>query len=298
MHRRDFLRTTACAAVLPGLAPGRSFAEDASGTRQARLLVGCCAYSFAKYLESGRWTMEDFFHYAADLGVQGVDVTTYWLKSTEPEYLHSLRHLAFKLGLGFSGAAIRTEMCQSQAGKRAEQVRNIQRWIDATDRLGASHLRVFTGDLPPGATTAQGIAWVGEVMRPACEYAAQRGIMLGIEDHHGLTARATELVAIMQQVGSAYAGINLDITNFDAPTDEAMYADIAACIPYATHVHIRDHFGRTGGAVDLDRVWQMFAQANYRGYMSVEYESDKDARSGVPLLVEKVKMLCRKYSIV
>lgn len=300
MRRRDFLKTVGAVAIMPPLAGTTAAAMegDGRGAGKARLLVGCCAYSYSKYFEAGKLTMEEFFRRAADLGVRGVDVTTYWLKATEPEYLNSLRYLAFRNGLGFSGAAIRTEMCQPDAAKREDQVRNIQHWTDVTDRLGASHLRVFTGDIPAGATAEQGIRWVVEVMKPACEYAGQRGVTLGIEDHHGLTARAAEVVAIIRQLNSPYAGINLDISNFEAPTDQEMYSDIAACIPYATHVHVRDHFASTGRPIDLDRVWQMFAQARYRGYMSVEYEGDEDAETGVLKLLDKVKTLCQKYSSV
>jgi L-ribulose-5-phosphate 3-epimerase len=294
MRRRDFLKTAGAVAIVTPLA--RAYSPQAAN--KSRLLAGCCAYSYSKLFEAGKLTMEDFFYKAADLGVHGVDVTTYWLKSTEPEYLNSLRHLAFKNGLGFSGAAIRTEMCQADAGKRDEQVNNIQHWTDATDRLGASHLRVFTGDVPAGATTEQGIKWVVEVMKRACEYGGQRGITIGIESHHGLSARAAEIIEVMRQVNSPYAGINLDISNFEAKADEDMYSDIAACIPYATHVHVRDHFGSTGHPIDLDRVWRMFAEGGYRGYMSVEYEGEEDAETGMPKLLAKVKSLCQKYSTV
>ena len=292
MRRRDFLKTAGATALAAPLAR----VSVASQVNKSRLLPGCCAYSYSKHFEAGKLTMEDFFRRAADLGVRGVDVTTYWLKSTDTDYLSSLRHLAFKNGLGFSGAAIRTEMCQADADKRDEQVKNIQRWTDATDRLGASHLRVFTGDVPPGVTTQQGIQWVAEVMKQACDYGAQRGITIGIESHHGLSARAAEIVEIMHSLNSPYAGINLDISNFEAKMDEDMYSDIAACIPYATHVHVRDHFGSTKRPIDLDRVWQMFGEAGYRGYMSVEYEGEEDADTGVPKLVARVKDLCRKYS--
>src|SRR4029077_12167653 len=126
----------------------------------ARMLVGCCALSFLKYFNAGSMTMEEFIRKCAGMGVHGVDVTTYWLKSTEPEYLTSLRHLAFKNGVAFSGIAIRTEMCQAGGAIRAEEIRRIQQWVDASEVLGASHVRVFGGDLPAGVSEKQGIEWV------------------------------------------------------------------------------------------------------------------------------------------
>jgi sugar phosphate isomerase/epimerase len=92
-------------------------------------------------------------------------------------------------------------------------------------------------------------------------------------------------------------GINLDITHF-VPTPSAdAYAQIEATVPYATHTHIRDFFDN-GEPIDLDRVWQMFARAGFKGYMSAEYEGKEDPLSGVAKLVDKIKLLCRKYSTV
>ncbi len=297
--RRKFLSTAVTAAAvgagsqaLPGAVGSLSAAAGAPG--EPRLLAGCCAYSYNKVLSKGPMTMEDFILKAVELGVLGVDITTYYLKSSEPAYLVSLRHLAFKNGMPFSGAAIGTQMCQRDPARRAQETEKIKKWVDATQWLGASHLRVFGGELPAGATEEQGIQWVAETMKPACDYAAAKGITLGIEDHHGITRKASTILEILRRVDSPYAGINLDIANFDQDT----YAQIEVCIPYATHTHIRDVFSATGQPVDLDRVFQMFARAGYRGYMSAEYEGAEDPVSAVPKLVDKIKALCRKYSAV
>jgi L-ribulose-5-phosphate 3-epimerase len=294
MHRREFLKAAGTAAALPvSLARAES-----SSTTSARLFVGCCALSYGKYLDAGSMTLEGFFGKAVELGVHGVDVTTYWLKSTDPGYLSGLRHLAFKNGIPFSGAAIRTEMCQQDAVKRSEEVRKIQGWVDATELLGASHLRVFGGNLPPGASEQQGIEWVAETMKSACDYSGKRGITLGIEDHGGITAHASTILEILRRVDSPYAGVNLDISNFHAKSDEEQYSDIEACVAYATHAHIRDIFSETERPIDLDRVWKLFAKGGYKGYMSAEYEGKEDPMTGVPKLIEKIKTLCSKYSSV
>ena len=295
LPRRSFLQAAGLAAAGSWVTNPHASARPAVVVNQRpRLLTGCCAYSYREYLQSGKMTMEDFFLKAVDLGIEGVDVTTYWVKSTDPDYLHSLRHLAFKHGLPFSGAAIRTEMCQSDPARREAELANIKKWVDATELLGASHLRVFGGNLPPGATDAQGVEWTAETMKAACDYAAQKGITLGIESHHGITSKATNILAILRRVDSPYAGCNLDISNFD----EDPYAQVESLIPYATHTHIRDWYGKQHQSLDLDRIWQMFAQGGYQGFMSVEYEGEEDAMTGVPKLIEKVKALCKKYSSV
>lgn len=304
--RRRFLQAAGATAVVgAGLArPGKVAAEAAhpSGgslaapSTEPRLFVGCCAYSFRKYLEHGPMTMEDFIRKGVDLGLHGVDITTYYLKSTDPSYLTSLRHLGFKNGMPFSGAAIGTSMCQPDPAKRAQEIQKIKQWVDATEWLGTSHLRVFGGEIPRGATTEQGIQWVVETMKPACDYAATKGITLGIESHGGITGTAAPIVEIIRRVDSPYAGINLDISNFEVTSNEEQYAQIAACVSYATHSHIRDRFSQTHEPIDLDRVWQLFAKGGYKGYMSAEYEGEEDPMTGVPTLIAKIKDLCKKYS--
>ena len=294
LHRREFLKTTGLVSV--GSAALSLRAGDEPGQRAAatgaRLLPGCCAYSYGSYLGKGKMTMEQFIVEAVNLGVVGVDITTYWLKSTEPAYLASLRNFAYRHGMPFSGLAIGADLCQPEGPKRKEVIEAVRKWVDATELAGASHLRVFGDKLPAGATEEQGVQWVVETMKTACEYAASKGVILGLETHSGLSTKAVNIVAILRGVDSPYAGCNLDISNFR----ENPYEQIQTCLPFATHAHIRDFYGEPKKPLDLDRVWQMFAQSSYKGYMSVEYEGEEDAMSGVPKLINKIKPLCRKYS--
>jgi sugar phosphate isomerase/epimerase len=297
--RRHFLRAVGANALATGLpravsAETPQVGETMKSSARPRLFVGCCAYSFSKYLASGKMSMEDFILKGVEMGVHGVDITTYWLKSTETDYLLSLRRLAYRNGMPFSGAAIGTNMCQPDAAKRAQEITKIKKWVDATYTLGASHLRVFGGELPKGTSDEQGIQWVVETMTPACDYAATKGVILGIESHGGITSKASNIVEILRRVNSPYAGCNLDIRHFP----ENPYLQIEACIPYATHAHIGDYYGERKEPLELDRIFQMFARAGYRGYMSAEYEAEEDAMTGVPKLLGRIKNLCKKYSSV
>jgi sugar phosphate isomerase/epimerase len=292
--RRKFFKQATLASTATLALSFKTAGEPAAKppASRARLLPGCCAYSYSSYLAKGSMTMEEFIIKAVELGVLGVDITTYWLKSTEPPYLASLRNFAYRHGMPFSGLAIGADLCQPDTAKRAETIETIRKWVDATELMGASHLRVFGDKLPAGTTTEQGIAWVVETMKPACDYSARKGIILGLESHSGLTTRASNIVEILRRVDSSYAGCNLDISNFP----ENPYEQIELCLPYATHAHIRDLYGEPKQPLDLDRVWQLFAKSGYNGFMSAEYEGKEDAMTGVPKLIEKIKVLCRKYS--
>lgn len=300
--RRRFLQSAGAAAyagaglALPLQAQAAARGADATDVQaEARMFPGCCAYSYRKYLKSGQMSMQDFIREIVKIGSVGADMTVYWFKSTDPAYLDDLRHLAFKNGVPLSGAACGSSMVQASADKRREVLEDIKKWVDVAQGLGVSHLRIFGGKLPRGASVKQGTDWVVETMKPACDYAGNKGITLGIEDHAGVTQNADVCLEIMHRVNSPYAGINLDITHFIPTGSEDPYAQIKACIPYATQTHIRDHFD-DGTPIDMDRVWKMFQEGGYKGYMSVEYEGKDEPMTGIPKLMTRVKELCRKYS--
>jgi sugar phosphate isomerase/epimerase len=298
VDRRRFLQTAgAVAASWAAPSGGRATVPESTEVAgQARLLAGCCARSYDHYMKSGQMTLEDFIGKGVELRLDGIDMTLYYVRSTDAEYLASLRRLALRNGMPFSGTACGVMITQADKAKRAQALDETKKWVDVTDRLGASHLRVFPGEIPSDATTAQGIDWAVEVLKPACDYAGKLGITLGLEDHPQFTVRADTLLEIVRRVDSPYVGINLDITHFIPTPTEDRYAQIEVCIPHATQTHIRYRFD-SGEVIDLDRVWRMFVKAGYKGYMSAEYEEEpEDPATGVPKLVAEVKRLCRKYS--
>ncbi len=308
MARREFLKTVGVGALAgAGLGTTASLARaetadlNADSNKKPRLLSSCCAYSYKELLSTGKMTYEDLILKAVELRLDAVDMTVYWLKSTDPGYLDSLRRLAYRNAVSFSGAACNATMVKTDAAARADVLVQIKKWVDVTDRLGASHLRIFAGDMLPGVTTQQAIDWSVETMKAGCDYSAEKGITLGIEDHGNITNSANVCLEIMQRVNSPYAGINLDITHFTRATSaQDAYAEISACMPYATVSHIRDRWD-DGKPLDMDRVWKIYAEAGHKGYMAVEYSSEQTGEPGVtgaPKLIAKTIELCRKYSSV
>jgi sugar phosphate isomerase/epimerase len=261
----------------------------------ARILSSCCAYTYRNEFVSKRMTMESFIENAVALRLDAVDMTVYFLRSTDSGYLESLRHLAYKNAVAFSGVACGVSMVQSDVTKRAESLTELKKWVDVTDRLGGSHLRVFAGKQPEGSSLSDCITWVGETMKAACDYSGKKGIALGLEDHAGVSQSADVCLEIMQRVNSDYARINIDISHFVPKPTQDSYAQIAACIPYASNTHVRTTFD-DGSLIDLDRVWKMFADASFKGYMS--FEGEELGTGVVQQQIAEFERLCKKYSSI
>src|ERR1700744_2768678 len=106
MNRRELLRTAGLGALAIPFG-ATMYAQAKPDVGPARLIPGCCAYSYNQALKSGAMTLNDLILQAVAMRLLAVDITTYYLKSTEAEYLRGLRHFAFKHAVVVSGVSCR-----------------------------------------------------------------------------------------------------------------------------------------------------------------------------------------------
>jgi len=274
MLRRDCLKALA-------LAP----AAWAAGKPRFRPAI--CAYSFRKQLADKSMSYADIIRMAAETGADGVDLTVYWLPDTSDKTLYALRQQAYRAGISIYTIGVRVRLAQPTAELQAAEMATVKQWLDVADRLGASHIRVFGGAVPKGATEDQAVAWAVETLKRAAEESGKRGILLGVEDDGGITTNADRTVEIVTKAASPWAGINLDIGNFP----DNGYEQIAMCAPYATNVHFKTavRVNKQKQEADWPRVLKILGAAGYQGYLSLEYEEEADPVNTVPRLIAKMR---------
>lgn len=290
MTRRTLLATLAATATGHRL----SAALAAAGTK-ARLRSAICAYSYREALASKKMTYEDVVHSAVENGVDGLDLTVYWFPTTGDEFLMPLRRLAYRNGVEIYSISVRTNMCQPTPELRDKEVADVRKWVDVAHRLGAGHIRVFGGTVPKGQSEDAAAGWVVEVLSRGAEYAGKHGVILGLENHGGITSRAARIVEIVKKVDSPWVGVNLDTGNFD----ENAYQQITEILPFSVNVQFKTEIRVEKGKrveSDWDRLAKMLADGGYRGYMALEYEAKEDPATAMPRLLAKLSQLARKYS--
>jgi sugar phosphate isomerase/epimerase len=130
------------------------------------------------------------------------------------------------------------------------------------------------------------------MLKEAAPYAGSKGVILGLENHGGITEKASTIVGIVKAVDSPWVGVNLDTGNFSREA----YAQIAEILPYAVNAqfktNIRDESGKSAPS-DWARIIRMFRDAGYRGYFALEYEDREDATVAVPRLTRELNKLVR-----
>jgi sugar phosphate isomerase/epimerase len=289
MKRRDLLTS------LPALAACGTLTAAAATQRKARLRSALCAYSFRQALQSKSMSYHDLVHLAVDTGIDGLDLTVYWFPGTGDDFLLPLKRLAYGSGVEIYSISVRTEMTQQAPEAQAKEVAAIKQWVDVAERLGAGHIRVFGGRVPKEATEQQAVGWAAEVLKRAAEHAGAKGVILGLENHGGVTEKAATIIQIVKQVNSPWVGINLDTGNFR----QEPLRQIEMCLPHAVNMQFKSEITGEDGKrqpSDWERIIKMAAAAGYQGYMALEYEAKEDPATAVPRLLGELHRLARKYS--
>ena len=145
------------------------------------------------------------------------------------EYLNRLRQHAFLQGLDVSGTAVMNDFCLPPGPEARQGVSHVRTWIDraaATRRTDASASSPATGSRERPRTSCR----VGHrADRVALPYAADKGVMLALENHGGgVTVTADQLLRLVRAVKAPNFGVNLDTGNFHGADP---YAEIAQARP-------------------------------------------------------------------
>ena len=253
--------------------------------------IGCCSYSYREYLQSGEMSQEDFIDVAADLGIEGVELTSYYFPTTDKKYLNSLKRRCMIKGVDVSGAAVGSKMTLADEDERAEQVAMVKEWLGHALALGAPQMRVFAGATPDGHTDEEAFDRAVASFKECVPVAAEAGVVMALENHGGITSTSAQTIRLIEAVDSEWLRANLDIGNFGFDPDVDPYEAIRRVAKLAVSTHHKVFMRTPAGdqPVDTRRAVAVLRDAGYRGYINIELEGDEDAKTGVPRVFDEIR---------
>jgi sugar phosphate isomerase/epimerase len=301
LSRRQWLQTGLAGLAAAAVAPGLSAAVPPVRNGKSHMKLSLAAYSFNRLLpkawtpdqlSGAKFSLEQFIDFCADQNLDACELTAYYFpKEITTEYLLSLKERAFRLGLDISGTAIGNNYCVADPAAREAQLQMTRDWIDYSAILGAPAIRIFAGTTPAGDTEEAARERCISAINEALKYAATKGVCLALENHGGITATPEQLLKIIEGVDdSPWFGVNFDGGNFRT---EDPYASLAKIAPYAKNAQIKVEMFADGKKIpaDLARVVQILKDANYRGYLALEYEASEDPFQAIPPYLAELRKL-------
>lgn len=292
--RRRFLQGLSATAALAMVSPINAIpaAEPLVRNGKSYMKLSLAAYSFSRFLvtrgtpdqiAAAKFNLEKFIDFCAEQDLDGCELTAYYFPQVITEdYLNGLKQQAFRLGLDISGTAIGNDFCVPKGPAWDKQIAETKEWIDYAALLGAPCIRIFAGNIPQGDTEDAARERCIEGINVSLEYAAKKGVFLALENHGGITATTDQMLKIIQAVKpSPWFGVNFDGGNFRTADP---YADLEKIAPYAINAQLKVDLYPNGQheLADFGRVVQILKNANYRGYLVLEYEAKADPFEAIP----------------
>ena len=221
----------------------------------------------------------DYPAWNASIGIHGIEIVDNQLPSVERSFLDELRRRADDAGAPVVAIAAENDFTVTDRAEWQRQVERVTMLLrDVAVPLGCAVLRVNAGWADAGDNAPERVI---EAVGRLVPVAAEVKIPLAVENHGGISSDPEVILRIVNAVGSPWFGTCPDFGNFP---DETRYECVAKVAPHAKHVHAKSYeFDNRGEETKLDyaRVLRILREADYDGWLSIEFEGAGDEREGV-----------------
>ena len=228
-----------------------------------------------------------------------------FLADFDPEPLSSKRYLdqlADKIATsGLSAVHISNNAPRNVADMdeelRKEGIRVAKLWLDASKHIGVQSMRVNTGGprIIPASVIQGGYPQNMEIepylknaiesFKEMADYGEKVGVKVTIENHWGLAANPINIRIILNEVNSPWCEASPDFCNWEH--EYMLYHGLEVLVPMTSSMVHAKRWTRFPD-VDIARCVQVLNDADYKGYISTEYEAGGDPVEGTLKLLEDV----------
>ena len=261
--------------------------------------LSCLPRSRFARIRSGEQTLDDWFRFAAELGLDGVECSPMFLPPLGATSHQEFRRQANLHGLAVSNFTCYSDFTQPDPTAREREVGAMFANARAAKEMGSPTVRALTGQQWPGVGRREGIAWVVEAVRRVCDEADRLGVKVVIENHtqaftwkyFDFAMQGEVLLEILDLLRDTSIGVQFDTGNPLVAGEDpiALFEKVQDRIAY---VHLNDvprpgvfEFVAVGTGIAPNReVLSRLKHRGYDGWVGIEEASvgdDESYRSAV-----------------
>ncbi len=273
-------------------------------------------------LVAGRMSLFDWIDMSESLGAEGLEMYDAWLPS-EPAGLDRVARAIEATGQECPMMCFSPDFTHPDPVYRREQLERQKQAIDMTVALGGTFCRVLSGQRRPDVSRADGIRWVVESINAALEYAAERGVILAMENHFKdgawnypeFAQRSDCFFEVIGQIDSPLFGVQYDPSNTVVAGEDpvwfleqvkdrvvTMHASDRYLSPGSSIEDMRQNDGTLGypehlqhgvtgqGFNDYDAIFTILRSVDFCGWISIEdgMNGMDEMRASVDFLKAKI----------
>jgi sugar phosphate isomerase/epimerase len=268
-------------------------------------------------------TLFDWIDLAATLDVDGIELYPGFFSSFDDDYLDKVRQHLVAKNLEAPMMCASPDFTQNDPAARAEEIEKEKRMIDLTARMGGRFCRVLSGQRREDVSREDGIRYTVESIKAVIPYAAERNIILNMENHYKdgywkypeFAQHIDVFLDVINQIDSPWFGVNYDPSNSIICGEDPL--EVLAAIKHRViTMHASDRYlisgtiedlkqqdGSTGyaknlrhgvigkGLNDYDAIFSTLKNEGFDNWISIE-----DGENGMDELRESVRFLRGKMA--
>ncbi len=318
--RRSAVAIAAGAVVAGSLASlggtSSSFAADEatedSATKSGRRPnpIAVSTYSYWRYRDDSKLTIEQCVDLAADAGFDAVEVLHVQMDDTSNAAAQRIKQRAFRHGLSLCGLSTHQSFVSPDETFRQENVDHTIKCIELAYSMGIPTIRVNTGrwgtsgdfdtlmankGIEPnleGYSDDEGFAWVKEGLEKCLPTAEKCGVIFGFRESLGTGPDRRGCDPGFER--RRFALVEGHIGHRELPGKPVR--TVCGIVPHAVYVQAKTYFG--GGTwytldIDYDQVAKILRDVDYQGYISLEFEGKESHETAIP---QSLAMLRKSFS--
>jgi len=281
------------------------------------------AYLDDMVLPGKTMTLRQWVEMAAKLDIDGLEMYTGIRDLADPKRWPEARRVIEDAGLTMPMLCCSPDFTHPDPAFRKHQIALEKGWIDMTAALGGKFCRVLSGQRRPDVSREQGITYAAESIEAFIPHAAERGVVLILENHYKDNywtypefAQKTDVFCdLVDRIHSPHFGVNYDPSNTILAGEDPLVllrrvknrvVTMHASDRYLSEGTIEDlrreedslgyakrlRHGEIGkGLNDYDAIFSELAGVGFNGWISIE-----DGVDGMDQLERSVALLRQKMS--
>jgi sugar phosphate isomerase/epimerase len=230
-------------------------------------------------------------HVVEKFHIHNIEPHSRHFTSLQPNYLESFLEISQKARVRMVNLAVSASKSfyDADAPAREMAVDYAKKWVDVAVRINSPGIRTHIAAAQNSAPNAERAA---ESLRRVAEYAAEKNIVVTLENDDLVSEDAFFLVKVIEAVNHPYLRALPDFANSMMTGDaDFNHRALQAMFQHAYNIcHVKDGEASDDGkefSVDIKKSFEILKSSNYRGYCSMEFDGIGDPYGPTSKLIEE-----------
>ncbi len=267
--------------------------------------VSCIPVYFYDDIVSGKMTIGQWARIGKEARLDGIDLSTIFIKNHTPVYLNEIKKELSKAGMKVVMVTAYPDFTHPDKLQREREFDYLRRDIALSSEIGARYLRVLAGQAHPGIMAAEGIVLAVEYLRKSVPIAAKYGVKLLYENHSkpgswhytDFSGPSDIFLKIVEGISDTDIRINFDTANSIALGEEPIFL-LKKIVNRVETIHAADtstkgelnHVLLGTGLTPFKEIFSILKENGFNGWINIE-ENSRMGIYGVNKSVEFIRKI-------